>query len=361
MHVVVYAICKNEAPFVERWLASMAEADQIVVLDTGSTDDTVPLLRAKGAEVTVGPVAPWRFDEARNRSLALVPAQADICVCTDLDEVFRPGWRAALEKVWHKGCSQARYRYTWSFQDSGAEGVVYWGDKIHSRHGWRWAYPVHEVLLWSGPGRQGPVVDAEGVCLDHHPDPAKSRSQYLPLLELGAAERPQDSRALYYLGREYLYQGRWDECMGVLERYLALPGPHWREERAAAMGHLGRCCAAKGQPAAARDWYLRAIAEAPRQREAYVDLAALLYTQEDWEGVLYFTGCALAIRQRSQAGINSAESWGSLPHDLRAIAYYHTGRPRQALEESRLALALAPGDARLQGNVALLEREARNR
>ena len=41
MKIVVYAICKNEEAFVERWMDSMAEADEIVVLDTGSTDGTV--------------------------------------------------------------------------------------------------------------------------------------------------------------------------------------------------------------------------------------------------------------------------------------------------------------------------------
>ena len=48
MKIVVYAICKNEESFVDRWMDSMAEADQVVVLDTGSTDATVQLLRARG-------------------------------------------------------------------------------------------------------------------------------------------------------------------------------------------------------------------------------------------------------------------------------------------------------------------------
>ena len=39
--VCVYAICKNEEKFVDRWYNSMKEADQIFVLDTGSTDNTV--------------------------------------------------------------------------------------------------------------------------------------------------------------------------------------------------------------------------------------------------------------------------------------------------------------------------------
>ena len=91
MKIVVYAICKNEAQFVDRWMNSMSEADQIVVLDTGSEDGTVDQLRKRGAQVTVEAISPWRFDTARNRSLELTPKDADICVCTDLDELFLPG------------------------------------------------------------------------------------------------------------------------------------------------------------------------------------------------------------------------------------------------------------------------------
>lgn len=32
----------------------------------------------------------------------MVPLDADICVCTDIDEVLLPGWRKELEKVWKK-------------------------------------------------------------------------------------------------------------------------------------------------------------------------------------------------------------------------------------------------------------------
>ena len=46
--VCVYAICKNEEKFVKRWVASMKEADEIYVLDTGSTDNTVSKLKELG-------------------------------------------------------------------------------------------------------------------------------------------------------------------------------------------------------------------------------------------------------------------------------------------------------------------------
>ena len=44
--ICVYAISKNEEKFVKRWYESMKEADEIYVLDTGSTDNTVNILKS---------------------------------------------------------------------------------------------------------------------------------------------------------------------------------------------------------------------------------------------------------------------------------------------------------------------------
>ena len=356
MKIVVYAICKNEAHFVSRWMKSMSEADQIVVLDTGSTDNTVEQLRALGAQVTVETIRPWRFDVARNRSLELVDPDADICVCTDLDEVFHPGWRNALEAAWVPGTTQATYRYTWSFRPDGGEGVVFWYEKIHARHGYRWVHPVHEVLEWVGPGQPGLKVPAEGIQLDHHPDPEKSRAQYLPLLELAVAETPQDDRSVHYLGREYFFHGRWDDCIATLQRHLTMSTATWADERAASMRYIAKAYLQKGAADQAQGWFLRSAAQAPHLREPWMDLAMLCYQQENWDGVLYFTGMALTITVRPDTYICEAEAWGPLPHDLRCQAYFRTGRTGLALEEAQKALALSPADPRLAGNVEVLSR-----
>ena len=110
MKISVYAICKNEEMFVDRWMDSMSEADEVVVLDTGSEDATVQQLRARGAKVTQEIIRPWRFDAARNRSLELVSEDADVCICTDLDEVFASkGWQKEIEKHWVNGITRMKY------------------------------------------------------------------------------------------------------------------------------------------------------------------------------------------------------------------------------------------------------------
>ena len=227
--VYVYAICKNEAQFAQRWMESMGEADGVYVLDTGSDDGTPQRLGELGARVEVERVVPWRFDEARNRSLALVPEDADICVCTDLDEVFRPGWREAVETAWGQAKTRLHYHYVWSFLPDGRPGISFWADKIHRREGCRWVGPVHEVLRFDGG--EGARVYAPEVTLEHYPDHSKPRSQYLPLLEQAVAEEPDNDRNVHYLGREYFFYQRWQESIATLKRHLALPTATWADER----------------------------------------------------------------------------------------------------------------------------------
>ncbi len=357
LRVAVYAISKNESAFVSRWVQSMSEADHIYVLDTGSTDDTVERLTALGVTVLQEKVDPWRFDSARNRSLEMVPQDVDLCVCTDLDEVFHPGWRAAMESAWSGGAHRLSYRYTWSFRPDGGEGCVFWISKAHARHGFRWIHPVHEVLQYSGSA-QCIEKKAAGVQLDHHPDATKSRGQYLPLLELAVKEEPDDDRNMHYLGREYLFHGMWERCRETLQHHLTMPSATWPDERCASMRFLARASRQLGLAEEEEQWLLRAVAEAPWLREPWLEASALAARQQDWIGSLCCARKALAIKNRSQTYINEADSWGAKPWDLAAVAAYYAGLFDLALEYGKQAAALDPGDERLQANLAFYREKA---
>lgn len=150
MRIAVYTIAKNEEQFVQRWADSARDADYILILDTGSTDGTVAVAEAAGVTVKVEEFKPWRFDHARNAALELLPDDIDYCIALDMDEVLQPGWREHLEVADANGWTRPRYQYTWSWQRPGVPGLVYGGDKIHARHGYRWKHPVHEVLTATG-------------------------------------------------------------------------------------------------------------------------------------------------------------------------------------------------------------------
>lgn len=224
--ICVYAICKDEAKFAERWAKSMGEADRVVCLDTGSSDGTADILRENGVEVSSATVSPWRFDTARNVSLDMALATGcDVYVCTDLDEYFLPGWADAIREAWDPAThTRAWYRYDWARSERGERVCGFTYDKVHDAS-WRWAYPVHETLVRDGsPDYPEGEVCRPGfdrVHLVHTQDLGKDRKSYLPLLKLRIEENPSDPYGRVYMAREYLMARRYDEAIGFVDECLS--------------------------------------------------------------------------------------------------------------------------------------------
>lgn len=352
--ICVYAICKNEEKFIKRWVDSMKEADLIVVADTGSTDNSIKLLKKEKVKVSSIKVEPFRFDTARNLSLDLVPKDVDICVCTDLDEVFEPGWRKLLEETWQSNTTRLKYTYTWNFNDDGTPGVTFLYEKIHRRNDFKWTHPVHEILKYTGID-----PDIYAYCpqihLNHHADNNKSRQMYLPLLELSVKEDPTDDRNMHYLGREYMYKQMWDKCIETLKKHLSLPKATWKDERSASMRYIARAYTAKKNYDEAKCWLLKAIAETPYLREPYTELAKLAYIQNDFACVYDMVNSALKISQKPNTYINEAFCWDYSLYDLGAIACYNLKMYQESLYYAKKAYELSPNILRLENNYKIIK------
>ena len=348
MKICVYAISKNEEKFVSRWVKSMKEADEIFVLDTGSTDNTVNKLQELGVNVTQKIITPWRFDIARNESLKLVPVDTDICVCTDLDEVFEPGWRKKLEEQWTKDATRARYNYNWSLDKNNKPIVNFNIEKIHTRKNYKWIHPVHEVLSYTKENEK--IITINDITVNHYPDSTKSRSSYLPLLELSVQEDPEDDRNMHYLGREYMYNGKWNQAITTLKKHLSLKKATWKDERAASMRFISRCYKNLNNYPEARDYLNQAIKEAPNLRDAYVERALLEYEQSNYKEVEKYCLKALKITTHEKTYINEPFSWDHTIYDLLAISCYYQEKYNYAVYFSNLALQISPENERLNKN-----------
>lgn len=345
--VVVYAICKNESSFVNRWVQAMSEADEIVVLDTGSTDNTVELLRQLNIKVQTKIIEPWRFDIARNESLKLVPKDTDICVCTDLDEIFNPGWRKKLEEVWEKETTRLRYNYNWHLDKNDHPLVNFYIEKIHKLDGYKWSHPVHEVLEYDGVEN---FKTTDEITLNHYPDETKSRSSYLPLLELSVQEKPNDDRNVHYLGREYMYYGKWNEAIDTLIKHLSLPTATWKDERCASQRFIARCYNNLERYDEAKMWLDKAIKEAPYLRDPFVERALLAYKLNEWDDVLYYCKEALKIESHPKSYINETFSFDGTVYDLLSLYYYNIGNMDEAIKWIDKVIELKPQEERLKRN-----------
>ena len=351
--ICVYAISKNEEKFVKRWYESVKEADSVYVLDTGSTDKTISMLKDLGVNVSVKEIKPWRFDVARNESLKLVPEDCDICVCIDIDEVISKGWRKKLEEIWDDNTNHLRYIYNWSHDDNGKPLVSFYYEKIHARNGFKWIYPVHEVLEFSG--EKEVFKTTEEIVVDHYPDSTKSRSNYLPLLELSVKENPDNDRNMHYLGREYMFHEKYNEAIDMLIKHLNLKSATWKDERCASMRFIARCYKYLKRYDEAKMWLDKAINEAPYLRDPYVERAMLEYELNNFEDVKKYCLLALEIKNHTKTYINEPFSWNYTIYDLLSISEFYLGNIESSLKWINKATKMEPNNERLINNKKIIQ------
>jgi len=344
--VAIYTIALNEEQFVERWHESAKDADYLLIADTGSTDGTRETAIKLGINVIDISIKPWRFDDARNASLAALPGDIDMCVQLDMDEILLPGWRQEIENALKQGATRIRYNYTWNWKDEAQTipSTTFGGDKIHARHGYRWKHPVHEIVTPYGKTVEKQVWTK--LQLHHHPDNTKSRSQYLPLLKMSTEEAPNDDRNAYYYARELYFHKVYVEAAKEFRRHLALPTAVWKPERASSMRYL-----AKIEREERESWLLQAHLEAPWRREALVELAQHLYSVEAWASCKHFAKKALDIVEKPMDYLCEDFAWGAQPWDLAAIASYNLGEFQDAYRFGSKAVEITPEDSRLQKNL----------
>ena len=354
--VCVYAICKNEEKFVDRWYESIKDADYICVLDTGSTDKTVDLLKKHKIKTQIKEIVPWRFDVARNESMKLIPDDADICICLDLDEVMESGWKEKLLNSWKDDTNQLRYVYNW-YIESGVPKISYYGDKIHKNKLFKWVNPVHEVLKCSTDVHQTYTDD---VVINHYPDNTKSRGSYLPLLELSVKEDPNDDRNMHYLGREYMYYGKWNECIDTLIKHLNLKSSTWKDERCASMRFIARSYKKLGRVEESKMWYDKAINEAPYLRDSYVERGILEYELDNYIEASKYLNDALNINSHEKTYINEIFSWDNTIYDMLSICMFYLNRIDESLFYIDKAIDMEPNNERLINNKKIIKRYKEN-
>lgn len=227
--IAIYTICKNEISFIDRLYSSILQADFISILDTGSTDGTFerliqltqshsqrfnleskfkvgtidgkPVQASNGIMcVTRGTILPWRFDDAKNTALSLIPETIDVCISVDADEYLAAGWYESLTNaikcdINETGSPADRYHHKfstiWNWKDvnNGAKPDTsdHWHERIHRRNGYRWKLPVHEILIKDGPET---VKWLNNVKMIQKPDSNKDRRFYFELLQQSIKEDP---------------------------------------------------------------------------------------------------------------------------------------------------------------------------
>ena len=216
-------IVKNEAEIITRCLDSVRPlVDEIVVYDTGSTDDTVTICRAAGARVFEGY---WDDDFSRARNAALAECRGDWVLSIDADETVagkRGDLRSALSNAQSAKVGLLIVEQT-ILEPGGHTGYDVPQQRLFRRRGAAWTGRVHEqptVLA----GLRGAQLDASVMKLTHYgysvsKDQLAAKSERnLQLALADVSDRVEDdeeyplAKALLDLGRSLMGVKRWADA-----------------------------------------------------------------------------------------------------------------------------------------------------
>lgn len=261
MRISLCIVARNEASFIAAAIASARSVvDEVVVVDTGSTDDTPAVARGAGAHVVH---EPWPGDLARAHDLPVAHARGDWILGLDADEVLDPtGARLVAELARsgpHDGYRLPVRNYTYRWQDAkwrpadpldpiarGADGYVpthpvrlFRRDPAHTYTG-----AVHQTVAPAIKAAGGSIGHAD-VPIHHYGflrfDRDKS-ALYLKLARRQVAATPNDPRAWADLGVLLLERERLPAAADAFRRARALG------DRGEASFLLGRTLQSMGHP-----------------------------------------------------------------------------------------------------------------
>jgi glycosyltransferase involved in cell wall biosynthesis len=351
MKIAVYTIALNEEKHVQKWHESAKDADLLLIADTGSKDKTKFIAKSLGISVYEIAVSPWRFDVARNASLALVPEDYDICIQLDMDETLQPGWRQKVEEAFASGNNWPIYKHVTSRTAKGKIRTFQNYFKIHPRKGFIWKYPIHEVITpLPGVEYLRNEIDLE---VDHNQDHTKSRNSYLNLLELAVYEDPKDWRMNHYLNREYLYNKDWVKVLKSAYDTFELP-IGWDVEAASTCIWASEAAHHLGFKKLAEEWAEKATTVAPNFYEAWHWRAHLAHLYGKWEQCREFSYKRLKLKRQTHHLVK-AEIWEWWGYDLMALSSHKLLDHEAAVKYGKLAVAAAPGIERLQKNLGFYQ------
>ena len=218
-------IVRDEEQMLGRCLAAVRDAvDEIVVVDTGSTDRTVEIAESFGARILHHT---WTGDFSAARNVSFDAATTDWILYLDADEVLVDGDAAALRALTGRTWREAFYLVETNHTGDLEDGTAVTHDALRvfrNRPQYRFTGRIHEQIAHTLPGHLPERLERSAVRVEHfgylgEVRAAKDKAtRNVELLERQAAEGVDTPFLHFNLGSEHLATGAHEKALEHLAR-----------------------------------------------------------------------------------------------------------------------------------------------
>jgi len=332
-------IVRNEEAVLERLLDSVTGVfDEIIIVDTGSTDKTREIAMEHTPDVYD---FPWIDDFAAARNFSFSKATMDYWMWMDADDVLEPEDRDEfldLKRVLDKETDTVMMRYNVAFDQSGNPTMSYMRERLIKRcDQLPWVGAVHEVIVPRG------IILYSNIAISHKKLGPGDPDRNLRIYEKQLADGKQlDARAKYYYARELYYHGRYSDAAKVFCEFMTMDTA-WQENLIEACQMLSRCMYAMNQDDAALEALFRSFCyDAPRA-EICCDIGKHFFDRNRYQTAIYWYEQAGAQTLAPGAkGFRSPECYDYIPNIQLCMCYYRQGDIAKAEEYNEKAGEIKP-------------------
>ena len=370
-------IARNESKTLPKLIASLSQFQKygghIMLLDTGSTDNTIAIAKSLGCEViavgdeflitidkdiaqkinkrfvvenetAVVKEGDKLFDFASARNYIADMCETDWVWMPDCDEAFTNLNLNEVEKaIKNKDISRLEYEFVFSHDSNGNPAIRFMHSKMYRRTKLEWIGVIHEVLSPRVGVNSAPLgatyLPEYQVLLEHYQNVETNRTGYLKGLAVDCYLHPDSDRNSHYFAREMLWTNHPKSAIKEFERHIAMN--RWPTEASQSMIFIGDAQKNLQQDPTAS--YEKAFAMESKRREPLIRLAEFYAAKDMHAKVIEYMEKALAI-PKGNFYADFQEHYTYRPHELLYKAYWYAGNFEKSKENYDITAGYKPHD-----------------
>lgn len=349
VHVIEISLClivKDEEQVLARCLESVKEAvDEIVILDTGSTDRTKEIASTFTDHVFD---FKWVNHFAKARNQAFSYATKPYVMWLDADDVLKEDdvkKLIRLKSTLPKEVDAVSMDYHLAFDESGRPSSSIRRFRIVRKdRGFVWHGAVHEYLEVFGELYHSDIAVTHLSVDDGH-DLTRNLDIYEQMKASGETFTPRD---LLYYANELTDHRRFEDA---IEYYLKFVKTEkgWSEDLIRTCHKLSDCYLNLGVPKQAKEWVFRALEYGKPKPETCCRIGHLFLEKQAFAEATFWYELAIANKEENAYFQNVAcETW--IPHLQLAVSYDKLGMVEKGNEHNEQAATYLPNDSRIEYN-----------
>ena len=326
-------IVKNEEQVIERCLSGvLGIADEIIIVDTGSTDNTKRIAKRYTRKVYD---FKWVDDFSAARNYSFSHATKDYVMWLDADDVILPTDREkiiALKNKLTPAIDVVMMKYNVGFDETGNATFHSTRERILKRaNNFRWVDPVHEYIQIYGN-----IVNADDICITHRAEHKTLTDRNIKIYEKILQNGDLSPRGKYYYARELADHARPADAAVYYEKFIA-ENKGWVEDNISACFNLSHCYKFLGDTDGAFTALVKSFKYTAPRAEICSALGYIFKERGDYETAIFWFTTALNLPTDRGIGFVLRDYQTFIPAIELAVCYDKLGQFDKAREYNEIA------------------------